>query len=110
MFTVIFVWVWDISGILLHFHSLGMYLLQASLNWVIIGPGNGFVPNRHKAITWTNDDFLSIGPLGTYFSKIWVEVENNFYTNNTKRCNASSTWCFIWTSKTSMFGLYLLYW
>ena len=61
-----------------------MYLLQASLNWVIIGPGNGFVPNRHKAITWTNDDFLSIGPLGTYFSKVWVEVENNFYKNNTK--------------------------
>ena len=29
---------------------------HASVNWVIIGPGNGLVPNRWQAITWTNND------------------------------------------------------
>ena len=33
--------------------------------------GNGLSPVRCQAITWTNTDLLSIGPLGTNFSDIW---------------------------------------
>ena len=29
-------------------------------NWeVILCSGNGLVPNRHQAITWTNDDIIN---------------------------------------------------
>ena len=33
-------------------------------NLVIIGSGNGLSPVRRQAITWTNDDLLSIAPFG----------------------------------------------
>ena len=45
-----------------------------SVNWFSIGLGNGLVPNRRQAITWTNADLLSIGPLGTNFSESWIEI------------------------------------
>ena len=37
------------------------------MDWVSIGSGNGLVPNRWQAITWTNADWLSIGPLRNNF-------------------------------------------
>ena len=46
------------------------------MNWVNIGSGNGLSPVRRQAITWTNVDFLSIGPLGTNFSEIWIKIQN----------------------------------
>ena len=33
-------------------------------------------PIRHQAITWTNAHLLSIGPLGTNFSEIWINIQN----------------------------------
>ena len=48
---------------------------NASINWVIIGPGNGLVTLRHQAITWTNGDSLSIRPLGTNFREIWMGMQ-----------------------------------
>ena len=50
-------------------------LLRPSLNWVIIGACNGLSPFRCQTITWTNDDILSIGPLGTKFSDICIEIK-----------------------------------
>ena len=41
----------------------------ASVNCVRIGSGNGLVPVWRQAITWTNADLLSIGPLGTNFTE-----------------------------------------
>ena len=35
--------------------------IYLSVNWIIIGSGNGLSPVRHQAITWTNDGLLSIG-------------------------------------------------
>ena len=29
---------------------------------------------RHRAITWTNVDLLSVGPIGTNFVEIWIEI------------------------------------
>ena len=40
----------------------------------IIGSDNGLSPGRRQAIIWTNDGILSIGPSGTNFSEILVEI------------------------------------
>ena len=39
-----------------------------------IGSGSRLSPVRRQAITWTKADVLSIGPLGTNFSEILVEI------------------------------------
>ena len=39
-----------------------------------IGSDNGSVPIRNQAIIWTNDGLLLIGPLGTNFSEILIEI------------------------------------
>ena len=40
----------------------------------IIGSDNGLSPDRRQAIIWTNAGLLIIGPLGTNFSEILIEV------------------------------------
>ena len=40
----------------------------------IIGSDNGLSPERHQAIIWTNAGILLIGPLGTNFSEILIEI------------------------------------
>ena len=47
----------------------------AFLKWVIIGSVHGLSPVQCKAITWTNADFCSTGPLGTKFSGILIEIQ-----------------------------------
>ena len=43
-------------------------------NLIIIGPDNGLAPGRHKAIIWANAAILLIGPSGTTFSEIIIEI------------------------------------
>ena len=40
----------------------------------IIGSDNGLSPDRRQAIVWTNAGLLLIGPLGTNFSDILIEI------------------------------------
>ena len=40
----------------------------------IIGSDNGLSPGRRQAIIWTNAGILIIGPLGTNFSEILIEI------------------------------------
>ena len=40
----------------------------------IIGSDNGLSPDRRQAIIWTNVGLLLIGPLGTNFSEIVIEI------------------------------------
>ena len=40
----------------------------------IIGPDNSLSPGRRQAIIWTNDGILLIGPSGTNFSGILMEI------------------------------------
>ena len=40
----------------------------------IIGSDNGLSPRRRQAIIWTNAGILLIGPLGTKFSEILIEI------------------------------------
>ena len=56
-----------------NFHQ---WLLTWPGNWVNIGSGNGLSPGRRQAITWANDDLLSVGPLGTNFSEIRIKIHN----------------------------------
>ena len=39
-----------------------------------IGSDNGLSPGRRQAIIWTNAGILFIGPLGTNFSEILIEI------------------------------------
>ena len=43
-------------------------------NLAIIGSDNGLSPRRRQAIIWTNTGVLLIGPLGTIFSEIQIEI------------------------------------
>ena len=45
----------------------------------IIGSDNGSSPDRRQAIIWTNAGILLIGPLGTNFSEIVMEILRNFF-------------------------------
>ena len=40
-----------------------------------IGSDNGSSPERRQAIIWTNAGILLIGPLGTNFSEILIEIQ-----------------------------------
>ena len=40
----------------------------------IVGSDNGLSPGRRQAIIWTNDGILLIGPLGTKFNEIIIEI------------------------------------
>ena len=40
-----------------------------------IGSDNGLSPGRRQAIIWTNTGILLIGPLGTNFSEILIEIQ-----------------------------------
>ena len=44
-------------------------------NLTIIGSDNGLSPGRRQAIIWTNAAILLIGPLGTNFSEISIEMQ-----------------------------------
>ena len=46
-------------------------------NLTIIGSDNGLSPVRRQAIAWTNVGILLIGPLGTNFSEMLIEI--HFY-------------------------------
>ena len=43
-------------------------------NLTIIGSENGLSPGRRQAIIWTNAGSLLIGPLGTNFSEVIIEI------------------------------------
>ena len=50
-------------------------------NLTIIGSDNGLSPGRRQAITWTNFGILLIGPLGTNFSEILIEIHTFSFKN-----------------------------
>ena len=43
-------------------------------NLTIIGSDNGLSPGRRQSIIWTNAGILLIGPLGTNFNEISIEI------------------------------------
>ena len=71
--------VWSLSYVFNS--SLPSACIYASVNWVSIGSDNGLSLVWHQAITWTNTDLLSIEPLGTHFSEIWLKISNFSFIN-----------------------------
>ena len=57
---------------------------ELALKWLTLRPhwlwgivsGNGLSPVGRQAVTLTNAGLLSIGPLGTNFSEIWIKMQN----------------------------------
>ena len=65
---------WNVSGAnqLTHWGRM-THVCISKLN--IIGSDNGLSPGRRQAIIWTSAGILLIGPLGTNFSQILIEVD-----------------------------------
>ena len=75
---------WDYTKILYFLSSL-FHMLVTSSHWgrvmhigvsnlIIISSNDGLLPGRRQAIIWTNARILIIGPLGTNFSEILIEI------------------------------------
>ena len=45
------------------------------MKWIIIRAGNVLSPKRPQAITCTNDDVSTNGPLETNLKEIWIEIQ-----------------------------------
>ena len=58
---------------------------------IIISSDNGLSPERRQAIFWTNDGILPIGPLGTNFSEILIEIQT-FIRENAFEKMSSAKW------------------
>ena len=77
-----------------HFHISGLFGVESLSqlthwgrvthicvsNLTIIGSDNGLSSGRCQAIIWTNAGILLIGPLGTNFSEILIEIQTFSYT------------------------------
>ena len=57
----------------------------------IIGSDNGLSPERRQAIIWTNAGILLIGPVGTNFNEILIEIQT--FSLNKIRLKMSSAKC-----------------
>ena len=68
--------------------------MYASVNWMGIGPGNGLSPVRHQAITWTNADLLSFGPLRTNFSEILIKILTFSFKKMCLKMSSDKLWSF----------------
>ena len=60
-------------------------------NLTITGPDNGLSPGQRQAIIWTNTGILLIGPLGTNFSEILIEI-NTFSSKKMRLKMLSAKW------------------
>ena len=56
-------------------HNEGWWHIYASRSCVNIGLGDGMALIQWQAITWINDDLLSIGHIRTHFSKTGIKTE-----------------------------------
>ena len=63
-------------------------------NLTIIGSDNGLSPGRRQAITWTNVGILLIGPLGTNFSEILIEIHTFSFKKIHLKMSSGKWWPF----------------
>ena len=67
-------------------------------NLTIIGSDNGLSPGRRQAITWTNVGILLIGPLGTNFSEMLIEIHTFSFKKIHVKMSAGKWRHFVWAS------------
>ena len=60
----------------------------------IIGSDNGLSPDRRQAIIWTNAGLLLIGPLGTNFSEILIEIITFSFKKMRLKVSSAKRWPF----------------
>ena len=58
----------------------------------IIGSYNGLSPRRRQAIIWTNAGLLLIGPSGTNFNEIFIEI-HTFSLKKIRLKMSYAKWC-----------------
>ena len=56
----------------------------------IIVLDNGLAPGRHQAIIWTNAGILLIGPYGTNFSEISIEILTSSLTTMSLKVSSAA--------------------
>ena len=66
------------------------YMRQEILT--IIGSDNGLSPGRRQAIIWTNDGILLIGPIGTNFNEILIEIHTFSFKKKIHLKMSSGKW------------------
>ena len=64
-------------------------------NLTINGSGNGLSPGRHPTIIWTNVGILLIGPLGTNFSGILIEIRTFSFKKMYLKCRLDNVGHFV---------------
>ena len=76
---------WPYKNFSIFFQNWHSILLDQVYHWgrvthkcvselTVIGSDNGLSPGRRQAIFWTNAGILLIGPLGTNFNEILIEI------------------------------------
>ena len=60
----------------------------------IIGSDNGLSPGQRQAIIWTNTGILLIGPLGTHFSEILIEIDIFSFRKMHLKMSSGKWWSF----------------
>ena len=60
----------------------------------IIGSDKGLSPDRRQAIIWTNAGILLIGPLGTNFSEILIEILTFSFKKMRLKVSSAKRWPF----------------
>ena len=65
---------WDDDACRYYLTHWGWVTLICVSKITIIGSDNGLSPGRRQAIIWTSVGILLIGPLGTNFSEILIEI------------------------------------
>ena len=63
-------------------------------NLAIIGSDNGLSPDRRQAIILTNAGILLIGPLGTNFSGILIEIQAFSFKKMHLKVSSAKWWPF----------------
>ena len=72
-----------------------------------IGSGNCLSPERRQAIIWTNVGILLIGPLGTNFNEILIEIQT--FSLKKIRLKMSSAKCSLRLGLSVLNNLWILY-
>ena len=68
--------------------------IYALVTWFGIGSDNGLALDRRQAITWSNADLLSMGPIWTNLNEIWIEIQNFSFMKMCLKIWAAKWWPF----------------
>ena len=106
-FVVGYNWLFGGVHTICQFSIISMFFKTPSLShwgWVtqicvsklknIIGSDNGLSPCQHLSIIWTNAGIFSIGPLGTHFSEIVIEIYIFSFKKIAFRLSSGNWWSF----------------